>query len=163
MPTVRIWYLVMNSSRLRILRGLPGPDGPAVAELALQSGRHYLREFLLGRAQRRPDPLAPGCRANGEPAFDPVRKDTVQFLHEIADFLQAQRRGDGFDALVLVAPPEVIHLWHAEVASSVQDTVCCEVARNLVRLPARELGHTIRRQLESQGIRFHAGQPTGCR
>ena len=163
MPTGRIWYLVMNSSHLRILRGLPGPEAPAVAELGMQSGRHRLRGFLHGRAQRGPDEAATGFRPNGSPAFDPLREDAVQFLHEVSEFLGAQQRGDGFDTLVLVAPPEVIELWHAEVAAPVQDAVCCEVARNLVRLPPQELGQAIRGQLEAQGIGFQAGQPTGCR
>lgn len=156
MPTGRIWYLVMNSSRLRILRGLPGANGPAVAELAMQSGRPFLRDFLGDRSHRKPEQASSG--------FDPVRADMVQFLHEIAEFLTAQRHGDGFEALVLVAPPEVLARWHAEVPGDLQSAVCCEVARNLVRLPARDLGHEILTQLEALEGRFRpASRPAADR
>lgn len=151
MPTGPIWYLVMNSCRLRILRGLPGANGPAVTELAMQSGRPFLRDFLRDLSHRKPEQASSG--------FDPVRADTVLFLHEIAEFLIAQRHGNGFAALVLVAPPEVLALWHTEVPGDLQSAVRCEVARNLVRLPARDLGHEILTQMEAQESRFSPASP----
>ncbi len=154
MPNRRIWYLVMNASRLRILRGLPGAGSAAVAEVTLQSGRQALRAYLRERAGSG-GALA---RVNGR-TVDLVREDTIRFLEEIADFLVTQRRGDGFWALVLVAPPEVIELWHHVMPEAVLEAVRCEVARNLVRLPAPELGQAIRSQMEAQGVRFQAGHP----
>lgn len=153
MATRRIWYLVMNTNRLRILRGLPGPGQAPVAELALQSGRQRLREFLRDKSGRSGLQPTPGpSRADFEARFDPVRADTIRFLHEIADFLSGQQRVDGFEALVLVAPAEVLELWQAEMPEALQQVVVCQLQRNLVRLPAPELGQAIAAQMHEQGI-----------
>ena len=52
MEPKRVWYVVMNSNRARILRGLPPPHVAAEAELTMHSGRHKLREFLNDRPTR---------------------------------------------------------------------------------------------------------------
>jgi protein required for attachment to host cells len=107
----RIWYVVMNSNRARILRGLPEPHAPAASELSLQSRHLRLRDHLQDRPTRSFSSGSPGRRSAVEVSSDPLREDLLRFLHDVQDFLAGERQADAFDSLVVVAPDEVIGLW----------------------------------------------------
>lgn len=161
MEPKRIWYLVMNSNRARILRGLPLPHVAADAELALQSGRQKLRDFLNGHPTCSYSSSPPDHRSAIHLASDPVREDTIRFIRDVLDFLTAQRKADAFDELVVVAPDDTLGLWRDEVSAPVAETIRGEVAKNYVRLTPVELGTAIRHQLEEQGICLYPSQPIG--
>lgn len=140
----RIWYLVMNSNRARILRGLPAPHENSVAELSLHSGHHRLRDHLEDRPTRSFSPASPGRRSGVEPGTDPVREDTLRFLQEVRAFLLAECEAKAFDELVVVSPPETLGLWRDVLAEPLKSAVRAEVPKNLVRLPTHELIDSLR-------------------
>lgn len=143
MHAERIWYLVMNSNRARILRGLPLPH-EAVAELSLQSRPHHLRDHLQDRPTRSYSTASPGRRSAVEPGSDPVRDDTLRFLRDVQEFLTAERISQAFDALVVVAPPETLGLWRDGLKEPLQSAIRAEVPKNLIRQSAPELVETLR-------------------
>lgn len=161
MEPKRIWYLVMNSNRARILRGLPLPHVAADAELTLQSGRQRLRDFLNDHPTCSYSSTSPDQCSAIDLGSDPVREDTIRFISDVLDFLAAQRKANAFDGLVVIAPTGTLGLWHDEVTAPVAETIRCEVAKNYVRLTPIELVTAIRHQLEEQGISLSAGQPVG--
>jgi len=144
MHTARIWYLVMNSNRARILRGLPHPHEAAASELSLQSRHHHLRDHLEDRPTRSFSSASPGRRSGVEPSSDPVREDTVRFLHDVQDFLTGECKAKAFDGLVVVAPPETLGLWREVLAEPLRSVIRSEVAKNLVRQSAHELIESLR-------------------
>ena len=111
MDQERIWYVVMNSNRARILRGLPEPHAPAASELSLQSRHLRLRDHLQDKPTRSFSSASPGRSSAVEPSSDPLREDLLRFLHDVQDFLAGERQANAFDSLVVVAPAEVIGLW----------------------------------------------------
>lgn len=144
MPTERIWYLVMNSNRARILRGLPHPHEAAAAELVLQSRHHKLRDHLEDRPTRSYSAGSPGRRSAVEPSSDPVKEDTVRFLKEVIAFMTGELQAQAFDGFVVVAPPEVLGLWRDELAAPLMSAVHREVPRNFVRMSSHDLIEALR-------------------
>lgn len=140
----RIWYLVLNSNRARILRGLPAEHEPDGAELSLQSRHKHLRDHLQDRPTRTYSVGSPGRRSRVEPGSDPVREDTFRFLREVAEFLDNERRADAYDGLVVVAPPETLGLWRETIGEPLAATIRDEVAKNLMRQSAHDLVKTLR-------------------
>lgn len=145
MHSERIWYLVMNSNRARILRGLPKPHEAAASELSLQSRHHHLRDHLEDRPTRSFSSASPGRRAGVEPGSDPVREDTLRFLRDVHEFLADECKVKAFDGLAVVAPPETLGLWREVLAEPLQSVIRSEVAKNLVRQSAHELVESLRR------------------
>ena len=140
----RIWYLVMNSNRARILRGLPAEHEAADAELTLQSRHHHLRDHLQDRPTRSYSAASPGRRSGVELGSDPVREDTMRFMRDVQDFLTNEQKALAFDALVVVAPPETLGLWREALGEPLLSAIRVEVAKNLVRQSAHELVETLR-------------------
>lgn len=139
MERLSTWYVVLNGSRARILRGLPPPHETARAEISLRSTQRTLREHLADRPARTHSPAGGGRRTAVEPASDPLREDTRRFLLEVFDFLEQERRAGAFERLVVVGGPDVVGLWRETVPHSLSDVVDHQIIRNLVRLSAHEL------------------------
>lgn len=148
MQAERIWYLVMNSNRARILRGLPRPHEVAPPELSLQSRHHHLRNHLEDGQTRSFSSASPGRRAGVELGSDPVREDTMRFLRDVQEFLVDECKAHTFDGLVVVSPPETLGLWREVLAEPLQSAIRAEVAKNLVRQSAHELVESLRRLQE---------------
>lgn len=146
MTRERIWYVVMNSNRARILRGLPEPHVAAGSELSLQSRHHKLRDHLDDRPTRSFSSGSLGQRSAVEPGSDPLREDLVHFLTDVQDFLTAELRANAFDGLVIVAPAEVIGLWRQVVNDPLAAAICAELRKNLVHLSAHDLIDVLRVQ-----------------
>lgn len=140
----RIWYLVMNSNRARILRGLPRQHEAAASELSLHSRQNHLRHHLEDRLTRSFSPASPGRRSTVEPGADPVREDTLRFLRDVQDFLTDECKAHAFDGLVVVAPPETLGLWREVQAEPLQSAIRGEVAKNFVRQPSHDLIESLR-------------------
>lgn len=144
MARERIWYVVMNSNRARILRGLPEPHAAAGSELSLQSRHHKLRDHLEDRPTRSYSSGSVGQRSAVEPASDPVREDMIRFLHDVQDFLGAERKANAFEGLVVVAPAEVIGLWRQTVPQPLAATIRAELHKNLIHLSGHDLIDVLR-------------------
>lgn len=144
MGAQRIWYLVMNSNRVRILRGLSAEHEALGAELSLQSRHHHLRDHLQDRPTQSYSSASPGRRSGVELGSDPVRDDTLRFLRDVQDFLIDEQKAQAFNTLVVVAPPETLGLWREVLAEPLQSAIRAEVPKNLIRQSAHELVETLR-------------------
>lgn len=148
MKTERIWYVVMNAHRARILRGLPGPHQPAPVEITMQAPRRTLRDALRDRPTRSFSSGSDGRRSGVEPGTDPLREDATSFLREVFDYLSDQNAAHSFDGLVLVASPEIVGLWRNAIPDGLKPMVRSEIAKNIVRLPVNELAPALRDLVE---------------
>ncbi len=150
MKPERIWYVVINSHRLRILRGLPKPGEAAGPEITWQSPHRNLREALHDKPTRSFASAGGGRRSGVEPGSDPVREDERGFLREVFSLLADEHEKGGFDSLILFGAPEIMGVWRDMVPDSLKALVKRELIRNFVRLPANEMASAISHALEME-------------
>ncbi|MFY0311311.1 host attachment protein [Leisingera sp. D0M16] len=143
-PSERIWYVVMNTSRARILRQLPSVRSQAAAEITMQSARRNLRDVLQNKPTGSFSSARDGRRSGGESGSDPLQEDARAFLEEVLSFLDEQHRLHAFDGLVLITPPGCADLWRAKLPGTLRDCVRKEFHKNLVRLSSAELAAAVR-------------------
>jgi len=142
------WYVVMNSTRARILRDLPGTDDPLPAEITMQ-GRHRIMSDIIKDRPTRSVASAGGGRCSAvEPGSNPLEEDARAFLREVQDFLEREATTGAFDQLVVVAPPDTMGLWRAQIPPGLKSRVKVELVRNLVSFSARELVAALRSLVE---------------
>ncbi|MBF9029955.1 host attachment protein [Rhodobacterales bacterium HKCCE3408] len=140
----RVWHVVFNGNRVRILRRLPGLHEAAETEITMQGPQHRLRDHLSDRPTRSYASVG-GRRSGVEPGSDPVAEDARLFVRDMVAFLEDQRSAGAFDGLVVVGSPDAIGLWRTEAGPELLAQVRLETVRNLVRLPARDLAIALRR------------------
>ncbi|MFX0541463.1 host attachment protein [Roseovarius sp. S4756] len=144
MQPVRIWYVVLNTTRARILRSLPGPNDRIPVEVTIQGRSLNLGGAIEERSQTAPATGGGNGRFadGGEP--ESLQKEARTFVREVLSYLEQQRDADGFDELVVICPSEIISLWQAEISGDLQGTVRREFNKSLVRFSSRELAAAIR-------------------
>ncbi len=145
----RLWYVIINSHRARILQGLPKPHSPAGLEIVLQAPEQHVRDIIAGKPGRAFASTGSGRPPATQPHQSPQRADQCEFLREVSEFLNAVQRDQKFDKLVLFASPNILGVWRDEVPDSLQAKVTREFAKNLVRLPYHSLANAIRETLSS--------------
>lgn len=144
MKRPRIWYLVMNSHRARILRGLPAHGAAAGPEIAVETPAPQLRDLVSDKPARSFASAGGGRRSAVEPGSDPVKEQERAFLQEVVETLKTAHAREGFDGLVLIGSPEIVGLWRREAPADLQALVGREEIKNLVGLTGPELIAAIR-------------------
>lgn len=144
MKNPRIWYLVMNAYRARILRELPGPRDPLPAEITLQGRRRRLVDILPDRPSRSFASSGGGRRSAVEPGSDPLEEDARNFMREVLAYLEKEAQAGAFEELVVIAPADTLGHWRAQVGEGLAARVRLEIVRNLVRFSGHELVAAIR-------------------
>ena len=147
----KIWYVIMNSNRARILQHLPMDHEPAPEEIMLEAELRKLRDTLGDRPTRSYASAGGGRRSAVEPGTDPLREDMGHFLRDVFDLLERKRSAGKFEGLVLIGSPEIVGLWREMVPDALRDLVRREVTKNLVQLPGAALVTTLRRLMANEG------------
>lgn len=144
MKPPRIWYLVMNAHRARILQALPEPRGPLPPEVTMHGRRRSMAEIIEDRPTRSFASAGGGRRSAVVPGSDPLEEDARAFMREVQDFLEENARSGAFDQLVVIAPAETLGMWRAQVSDELRGHVRSEIVKNLVRFSTRELVAAVR-------------------
>lgn len=131
----RLWSLVLNGTRARILRGLKPGEGAHPSELVLRAEHRRLRKIL-----------AEGAGPGADPA-DPMAADQRDFIHQVIAVLETHRLAGDFDRLAVFAAPEALAMWRREVPDRLAARVIHEGSQNLIHLPARDLAQAVGRAL----------------
>jgi protein required for attachment to host cells len=147
--TSRTWALAMNGTRARIVRGLGAGGDTGPAELVLRSDGRRLRAMMETR-QGRPASSPNGRRRSAlENGYDPVAEDRNDFIRQVIAVLDSHRRADEFDRLAVFAERDTLTNLRHLMPQSLQETVLCEVPRNLLHLSARDLSKTVSDELNN--------------
>ena len=148
MTKPRIWALVADGVRARVLRGLedgaPLPSPPT--ELISRSRSRRLRDILAGNT----DPghvLSQAERGIASEGPDLVRQDMRDFAHEISDRLDSHRRAGDFERLAIFATPGMLRLLRDEMSRALRGTVFLERRGNLVQYPEAALRDLVRTEI----------------
>ena len=129
-----LWALVMNASRLRILRGLADDAPPELVSTA--SARH-LREHLGG------EPVV---------ASEAIGADLTEFVRESLGCLAILRQAGDFEHLALVAPATVMSCTDKEMPPQLGPGVRWRHVADLVTLPDNELRAAVRRMTSGGAV-----------
>ena len=148
MRTPRLWVIVMNTHKARILHDLREPHHPEHVETVLEVPDRKLRDVLRDRPGRAYSSTG-GMRSAMEPSTDPLREDTVEFLRDLFEHLEKRHTAKEFDELALICPPDVLGLWRDTVPDSLKDCLRHEVTKNLLKLPEAELMPAVRDLIEA--------------
>lgn len=131
LPGAMPWALVMNASRVRVLRGL-AEDAPP--ELVATSAARHLREHLRGTP--------------ADPA-EAIGADLTEFVRETLGCLAILQRAGDFDCLALVAPSAVMARTDAEMPRQLGRGVRWRQVADLVPLPDPVLRAALLRLVET--------------
>lgn len=126
-----VWVVVASSTRCRIFaqHKHSGPLEP-VEELDHPEGRLHGRELVTDQPGRSFDSAGNGRHAMGEPV-DPHEQGNIRFAKTVADKIDAARKRDRFDRLVLVADPRFLgHLRHG-LSPATRRRLSTELQKNL--------------------------------
>jgi protein required for attachment to host cells len=149
----KIWALVTNGVRARVVRGLENGDSLDPIEFASKASSTHLRDIMADQAGRSFSSDASGRRSAMEPGSDPVLRDMQDFATETLEFLERHRRAGDFDRLVVVAAPRMLGVVRQEMPSGLKDAVMLEHSANLVQLDEAELRARMREMVKQEGAR----------
>jgi protein required for attachment to host cells len=82
-----------------------------------------------------------------EPPTDPHRQATVNFIGSVATFLEKANNAGRFDRLVIAAPPRALGVLREKLAPAVKRKIGAELAKDLVKIPLRDLPEHIAKVL----------------
>jgi protein required for attachment to host cells len=139
----RIWALVMNSTRARIVRSLGwrrGEDdenGPP-AEIDRQIEAKQLRDVMADRPGR--SFASVGSRRSAmEYGSDPLAEETRGLIREVIELLEKGQRKGAFRELALYAEPQVLGELRKMLPKTLQDSVVKEATANYANLAPQDL------------------------
>jgi protein required for attachment to host cells len=139
MPGKTNWILVADASAARIFV-LAGPrqriNLAPVRELTAEVKRSS--EIGSDRLGRTHDRIGYGRHAE-EPPTDPKRYAKASFAREIAQYLDDERRKNGFGRLTVVAPPQFLGDLRAAMGGELRALVDTEINKDLTKLSVHEL------------------------
>ncbi|MGO4910586.1 host attachment protein [Pseudorhodobacter sp. W20_MBD10_FR17] len=144
MKLERIWHIVMDDSRSRILRRLPSPHEATPAEIVIQGKSRDMRDVYQDRQTRSFASAGGGRRFGVEPSSNPIEKDARNLMQEVLSYLEDQQKAGAFDKLVVIAPAQAIGRWRAEISDGLRASVQKEIVKNLMQLSPPELVGAIR-------------------
>jgi len=149
MSKPKIWALVTNGVRARILRGLDnsGPNCPP--ELISRSRSIHLRNIISDKSGQAFSSARRDRRSQIGSDSDPIRCDMQNFAYEIIQQLESHRRTREFDRLVVLAAPTMLSILTEQAPLTLRNKIYYERSTNVVRLPESELRCFIRQILTS--------------
>jgi protein required for attachment to host cells len=148
MKPQRIWVLVADGSRARILRDvLLSEKTPAGREdLVFHAERRQLREIMADKPGR--SFASTGARRSAmEYHSEPVREEDRAFAAMLAHTLHSYHLAKDFDQLIVAAAPQMLGDLRRAFPESLREVIAAEIAKDFTKLPAHEL-HDVIRQLE---------------
>lgn len=132
------WIIVTDAGRARVFeldsKGalVRTPIREMEAEIAPS------REIGSDRPGRAFDSAGQGRHAE-EPRTDPHRYEKRRFAHEVAAFLEDERKHDVVGQLFIVAPPQMLGDLREEFTDELKKLIKSELAKDLSMLPPHEI------------------------
>ncbi|NQW10163.1 MAG: host attachment protein [Alphaproteobacteria bacterium] len=138
------WVVVADAARSRVFETTDnGKSLAAVLDQDLVTDHRPSHDIDADRPGRTFDSDGAGRHAK-EPKTDPHRHAKQVFAHEIARLLKHEKDTAGrYDQLVIVAPPSFLGDLRDCLSPTVKSCVTHEIAKDLTKLPERELAATI--------------------
>jgi len=147
MSKPKIWALVTNGVRARILRALDDSGRNYPPELISRSRSIHLRNIISDKSGQTFSSARRDRRSQIGSDSDPIRRDMQDFAYEIIQQLESHRRAREFDKLIVLAAPNMLSILKEQTPQMLRHMIYYEHATNVVRLPESELRCFIRQIL----------------
>ncbi|MGO4915510.1 host attachment protein [Pseudogemmobacter sp. W21_MBD1_M6] len=146
MKNEKLWVLVLNSTRARILRNL-GRDGSTTeAELVLRSENRHLKDIMSDKPGR--SFASVGDRRSAMAyGSDPVFEDERAFAKEVLSVLETHRRAGDFDQLAVFSEPEMLGILRKEYPNLLKEKILGEYRKNLLHESEQDLPRIVAKDL----------------
>ncbi len=133
------WVLIADGSRARLFATENSGSAlrPALGQEWIGTNLPS-RDLASDRPGRSFDSGGEGRHAM-EPPTDPKRHAKWSFAHDIAQLLEAERKNNAFESLVVVAPPEVLGDLRSEFGVELRRMVATEINKDLTKVPTHDL------------------------
>ena len=139
MKPIRTWVLIADAARARIFENTGKGTGlTIVQDMTLDAELLPSHELGTDRPGRSFDSVGSGRHAMESPS-DLHREQKRQFARRIAAAIGERQATQGFDSLVLVAPPVTMGDLRAALPDKVKAVVAAEVVADLTKTPMSEL------------------------
>jgi len=146
----KTWALVADGSRAIILRGLKPLRGGAGQDATPQDEEDIAFEAANLRASDyisdkpgRAFSSASSRRSSMEMTSDPVRIAEQDFASTLIGELETHHKAGHFDRLALIAAPQMLGDLRSALPASLKNAVVAEIAKDLTKIPSRELRATV--------------------
>lgn len=126
----RIWALVMDATRARIVRDVRAKSVASSTELVLRTEGPRLKDIIASRPRNHLKMVG---------GSEQVTEDERLFVHQVVTLLDAHRRSEDFDALAIYAGPDTLALIRKEMPEALRQVVIREVPQDLLNLSPRDL------------------------
>ena len=132
----RIWIIIADKHIAKIY-SKAGDSIEMIGE-AFPSGEEKtgMENKEMGRTARA---MGNPARIKYEPSMSPVRRRAFKFAHEIADWLDYALGKDGFDRLIIVAPPQMLGDLRIAFNKPVSSRLVAEINKDLTKLTEKDL------------------------
>ncbi len=135
------WILVCDGARGRILVNRGRGTGLSEIERAdSESAREPTRELGTDRPGRSFDSVGAGSHAMASPT-DWHRFEKTKFAREMAAIINQAALANGFDRLVIAAPPRVLGDLRQALRPQAAKKITGEIGKDLTRIAVHDLGH----------------------
>ncbi len=139
MRTRRLWAVVADGSRARIVRDIDAKDDNSPrGEIMLEADHKRLGEIMADKPGRAFSSVGTR-RSSMEYASDPVRDEAKLFAGEISHLLDEYRVAGEFDSLFVYAAPQMLGFLRAAMAGPLKALVVAEIPKDLTKLPDIQL------------------------
>jgi protein required for attachment to host cells len=146
MKRQRIWVLVADGARARILRDVLSAGEPpgACDDLVFHAERRQLREIMADKPGR--SFASSGARRSAmEYHSEPVREEDRAFASMLAHTLHNHHLAKDFDQLVVAAAPQMLGDLRQAFPESLRKVIAAEIPQDFTKLPAHELRNVLRK------------------
>jgi protein required for attachment to host cells len=139
----RTWVVACDASRARIFQVGPRRDKwQLVRELEHPAGRAKGRDLLTdapGRTKQSGSPTRPAM----DPTTEPHEVESERFARSLAGILESGLAENGYQQLVLIAPPHFLGLLRAALPQNVAKHVERTLDKDYTALAARDLAERV--------------------
>jgi len=127
-----VWVVVASSTRCRIF-AQHKHNGPLeeLEDLVHPEGRLHERRLASDRPGRTFDRAGEGRHAKGNPV-KPQEQENIRFAKDVADKIDAARKRDKFERLVLIAEPGFLGQLRQDLPAATLQRLSAELHKNLV-------------------------------
>lgn len=138
MKTKTTWVLVANGARARVVRDLGTGAEDRQEDLVFEIDHKQLREIMADRPGR--SFASEGARRSAmEYRSDPVQEQEARFAATLLEQMEQRLAAGEFQQLAIVAEPRMLGVMRKKLSPTLRRAVVGEVAKDLTKLPEREL------------------------
>jgi len=126
-----VWVVVASNTRCRIFtQHKHNAPLEEIEDLVHPEGRLHGRDLATDRPGRSFDSEGSGRHAMGQPV-DPVEQENIRFAKTVAEKIDAARKQEKFERLVIVADPGFLGHLRQSLPSATRQRLGTEVQKNL--------------------------------